>query len=106
MIGESFPELFRYSLGCYFVDFWSILRGVPPFWDHFLMPQGAIGHPRRHGDDFVRVFVDFGVHFGTLWETFFPLVGLFSSAVFWHGSGHHVLPISGGFQGYCWGNFG
>ena len=61
------------------------------------MPKGAIGHPRRHGGDFVRFWVDVGVHFGILWETFFALVGLFYSVVFGHDSGHHVLPILGGF---------
>ena len=66
------------------------------------MPRGAIGHPRRHRDDFVGFGVDFGVHIGTLLETFFALVGLFVSSVFWHGSGHHVLSILVGFRAHFW----
>ena len=46
--------------------------------------------------------MDFGVHIGTLLETFFALVGLCVSSVFWHGSGHHVLSILVG----CWAHFG
>ena len=69
------------------------------------MPRGAIGHPRRHREDFVGFGVDFGVHIGTLLETFFALVGFFFPVVFWHGSGHHVLSILVGFRAHFGGHF-